>query len=60
MLKLIIAILIGIIVFLVGLVISISENLSTDTYWIGIGLIGTGIIIIVVSVLSKIKLGTRF
>ncbi|MFB5611392.1 MAG: hypothetical protein ACE5R3_02115 [Nitrosopumilaceae archaeon] len=55
MLKSIIAILIGIIVFLVGLVVSISENLSTDTYWIGIGLIGAGIVIIAVSVMGKIK-----
>ena len=55
MLKSVIGILISIIVFLIGLVISITEKFSTDMFWIGVGLMGVGIAITVIFVISKIK-----
>ena len=55
MLKSVIGILISIIVFLIGLVISITEKFSTDMYWIGVGLMGVGIAITGIFVISKIK-----
>ena len=55
MLKSIIGILVSVIVFLVGVVISITENFSTDTYWIGIIMISIGLISSGVFIAGKIK-----
>ena len=55
MLKSIIGILISTIVFLIGLVISITESFSTDTYWIGIILVLIGIISTGIFVVGKVK-----
>lgn len=55
MLKSVIGVLVSVIIFLVGLVISIIENFSTDTYWIGVGLMGAGIASTGVFVTGKIK-----
>ena len=55
MLKSVIGILLSIIVFLIGLVITITENFGTDAYWIGIGLALVGIASAAIFVLGKVK-----
>lgn len=55
MLKSVIGILISIIVFLIGIVISITENFSTDTYWMGIILVTVGLASAGIFVAGKIK-----
>jgi len=55
MLNFITTILIGIILFLIGIIINITENFSTDIYWIGIILIILGMSVIIISVLGKLK-----
>ncbi|MBA4453919.1 MAG: hypothetical protein H2B05_03135 [Nitrosopumilaceae archaeon] len=55
MLKSVIGILISIIVILIGLVISITERLSTDLYWIGLILMGCGITSTVIFIIGKIR-----
>ena len=55
MIRSIIGILIGIIIFLIGLVIVILESFNTDLFWIGIGLVFAGLGIIALFVIGKIK-----
>ena len=55
MIRSIIGVLVGIIVFLIGLVINISENFASETYWIGTGILLAGIAIVAVFVIGKIK-----
>ena len=55
MLKSVIGILISIIVFLVGTVISITEDFSTDTYWIGIIMVAIGLVSVGIFIMGKIK-----
>jgi hypothetical protein len=55
MLNFIITILVGIILFLIGIIINITENFSTDVYWVGVILLVLGISVIIVSILGKIK-----
>jgi len=54
-LKSIIGILVSVIVFLIGLVINITENFSTDTYWVGIGMMLIGLASAGIFVTGKIK-----
>jgi hypothetical protein len=53
--KSVIGILVSVIVFLIGLVIIVAENFSTDTYWIGIILTSAGLISAGVFITGKIK-----
>ncbi|WP_420545759.1 hypothetical protein [Nitrosopumilus sp.] len=55
MLKSVIGILISIILFLIGIVISIVEDFSTDTYWIGIIMVSIGLTSTGVFIAGKIK-----
>ena len=55
MLKSIIGILISVIVFLIGLIIVMMESFATDVYWIGIGLMASGIASTGVFIAGKIK-----
>lgn len=55
MLKSVVGILLGIIISLIGVVINLQQNFGTDLFWIGTGLFFTGIGIVVIFVLGKIK-----
>lgn len=55
MLKSIIVILVGVIILLIGIVINIIEGISSDTYFVALGLIFGGLAISVVSFIGKIK-----
>ena len=55
MINSIIGILVGIIILLVGLVISIFDNFQTDYFWVGIVLFFVGIGIVTLFILGKIK-----
>jgi len=53
--KSIIGILISIIVLLIGIIINITENFSTDAYWVGIVLMFLGAISTVIFIIGKLK-----
>ena len=55
MLKSVIGILVSVIVFLIGLVIVLTESFATDAYWIAIGLMGAGIASTGIFVTGKVK-----
>lgn len=51
----VVIILVGIIIFLVGLIINITEGLESEIRWVGAGLLVGGIAIIVFFVIGKLK-----